>query len=238
METAAIMATEARDVDLVMEKDELILEMDTLTKKFEGLQSSMGYKSQLHSETIKGYEYKIEDLEDKNAFLEEGLNVLTVTLERQEQLLEQLLQEKEKNAAKEANDNEMLRQRLRHLEVELSDVAFESRKVVMPAPPVEKPIIAQAKNSSVEAVASVNNAKVSPKAPSAPVPPHIYQQRQFEQLQLQVADYEREQSSVRKLFGLGIRRGMTKVGRALNLWSPVYNVLLWGELRGQGRMAM
>jgi len=310
METAAIIATatkklENEDVDFAMEKDELLSELDTLTKTFDDLQSTMDYKSQLYSETIEGYQSKITNLEEKNDLLEEGLSVLTVTLERQEEQIEKLLQrEKDDNdyddATKEGEqhllmqvqeeaknlekENEILRQRLRFLEVELSDVAFESRKVAMPDPPavVEKqtdnavvvasvdndvkltpkapsapvpphiyqqrqlelipdpPVAVEtlpddALNSSSEAVvvAADNDVKLSPKAPSAPVPPHIYQQRQLEQLQQQVNQYKRERSSVRKLFGLGIRRGVTKVGKALNLWSPTYNLQLWGELRRQ-----
>ena len=76
-----------------------------------------------------------------------------------------------------------------------------------------------------------------PKAPSAPVPPHILQQQldqqKLDQLELQVEEYKQERKSVRKLFGLGIRRSMNKMGRALNVWNPVYNLGLWGELKGQ-----
>ena len=53
-----------------------------------------------------------------------------------------------------------------------------------------------------------------------------------------IPDLERALESVTVAVGLGIRRGMTKMGRALNLWSHVHNLLLWGELRGQGRMVM
>jgi len=259
METAAIIATatkklEIEGMDFTMEKDELLSELDILTKTFDDLQSSMDYKSQLYSETMEGYQSKIVTLEEKNDLLEEGLSVLTVTLERQEEQIEKLLLQRETDddddgATKEGEqhlimqvqdevknldkENEMLRQRLRFLEVELSDVAFESRKVVMsdPRAVVEK----QTDNAVVVVAASADNdvVKLTPKAPSAPVPPHIYQQQQLEQLQQQVNEYKRERSSVRKLFGLGIRRGVTKAGKALNLWSPAYNLLLWGELRRQ-----
>jgi len=311
METAAIIATATKkledDMDFTMEQDELLLELDTLTKTFDDLQSSMDYKSQLYSETIEGYQSKIVTLEEKNDLLEGGLSVLTLTLERQEEQIEKLLLQPEKDdddddgTTKEGEqhllmqvqdevknsekENGMLRQRLRFLEAELSDVAFESRKVVMPDPPavVEKqtddavvvvasvdndvkltpkapsapvpphihqqrqlelipdsPVAVEtltddALNSSSEAAVQVADidVKLTPMAPSAPVPPHIYQQRQLEQFQQQVNEYKLERSSVRKLFGLGIRRGATKVGKALNLWSPAYNLRLWGELRRQ-----
>ncbi|KAL7543520.1 hypothetical protein ACHAXR_013048 [Thalassiosira sp. AJA248-18] len=248
---------EAETISSLQGKDELLSGLNALTATFDDLQSSMDYKSQLYSETIKSYEYKVESLEEKNTLLEEGLQAMTVTLERQEHQIQGLQQEKEDTAAKEEqivnddnifllqvqeleNENEMFRQRVRVLEVELSDIAFESRTRVIPAPPaaaaVTPPVTAEiTTHSSVEAVPA---AKLSPKAPSVPVPPHIYQQRQFEQLQLQVEQYKRERSSVRKLFGLGIRRGMNKLGKTLNLWSPLYNLQKWGELRGQGQVVM
>eukprot|EP00571_Detonula_confervacea_P013982 CAMPEP_0172306166 /NCGR_PEP_ID=MMETSP1058-20130122/7292_1 /TAXON_ID=83371 /ORGANISM="Detonula confervacea, Strain CCMP 353" /LENGTH=400 /DNA_ID=CAMNT_0013017969 /DNA_START=63 /DNA_END=1265 /DNA_ORIENTATION=+ len=275
MEAATITAANQKGLDIIYEKDELFLELNALTKTFDDLQSSMDYKSQVFSETIKTYKYMVESLEEKNVSLEEGLQALTVTLERQGHQLQEVKQEKEDAVAakKLEGDNEMLRQRLRALELELSEVAFASRKVVpTPPPPVtveNTVVIAQTTDakdsSSVEAVATsrVNTAKLSPKAPSAPVPPHIYQQgqlaatsrintaklspkapvpphiyqqRQLEELQLKMEEYKQERSSVRKLFGLGIRRGMNKVGRAVNLWNPVHNLLLWGELRGHGKV--
>ena len=273
-----------------IEKDELLLELNLLTERFIDLQSSMNYKSQLYSETIKSYETKVESLEEKNSSLEEGLNALSVTCEKQEQQLNEFHQEKgdaattteEENINTDTGslrvhqveeDNEMLRCRVRALEVELSDIAFESRhKAAPPDPPavVANPAVAQeAEQSIVEPVvaSSADEVKLSPKAPSGPVPPHIHQKHQLEQLQLfaeeepdpkqlpdtrlmvswahvsnvirqldqlqmQVEEYQRERSSVRKLFGLGIRRGMGKVGKALNAWSPVHNLLLLGKLRG------
>lgn len=235
--------------------------------------------SQVYSETIKTYDYKVKSLEEKNALLEEGLKALTVTLEQQGHQLQEIKQKNKDAAAakKLEGDNEMLRQRLRAVELELSEVAFESRKVV-PAPPratVENTVVIahmadDKDSSSAEEVyantvnhakllspkaptapvplhihqqrqsvsaSTVNHAKLlSPKAPSAPVPPHIHHQRELEQLQLQMEEYKQERSSVRKLFGLGIRRGMNKVGKALNLCSPGYNLMLWGELRGHGKV--
>ena len=178
-----------------------------------------------------------------------GLNALAVTCDKQEQRLKELQQETGDIVAKEEDDsnndvsfllrvqdnvktleddNEMLRCRVRALEVELSDIAFESRHRVMPpAPPaavvVSNPVVTQKAEQSIV-----------PKAPSEPVPQHILQKHEMEHLQLQVEKYKRERSSVRKLFGLGIRRGMGKMGRALNAWSPVHNLVLWGELRGYG----
>ncbi|KAL9184424.1 hypothetical protein ACHAXT_002510 [Thalassiosira profunda] len=232
LEAATITAATVADVGDDMETEALLSELTSLTKLFDDLQSDMDYSSQLYTETIQGYDAKVAGLEEENASLEAGLQTLTATLERQEQQLKEL-QKGNKNSAgaqgDEHNDvsfllqvqenvvelegeNEMLRQRLRALEVELSDVAFESRHRVEVAPPA--------------AVAS--SVQFSPKAPSAPVPEHLL----VEQLQLQVAEYQRERSSVRKLFGLGMRRGMSKVGRALNVWSPVTNLRMWGRLRG------
>lgn len=247
MEAATITTMEG--TAMVTEKDDLRAELNALTKTFKDLQSSMDYKSQLYSETIKSYESMVESLEETNASLELGLNALTVTCDKQEQRLKELQQEKGDTIAKEEDDsnndvsfllrvqdnvktleddNEMLRCRVRALEVELSDVAFESRHRVMPpAPPatavVSNPVVTQKAEQSIV-----------PKAPSEPVPQHILQKHQMEHLQLQVEKYKRERSSVRKLFGLGIRRGMGKMGRALNAWNPVHNLVLWGELRGYG----
>eukprot|EP00578_Thalassiosira_sp_NH16_P005144 CAMPEP_0181133994 /NCGR_PEP_ID=MMETSP1071-20121207/31824_1 /TAXON_ID=35127 /ORGANISM="Thalassiosira sp., Strain NH16" /LENGTH=357 /DNA_ID=CAMNT_0023220429 /DNA_START=49 /DNA_END=1120 /DNA_ORIENTATION=+ len=226
--------------NMKMEKEGLLSELATLKENLAGLRRP--------SETAKTYEYKVESLEEKNTLLEEGLVRMTVTLKQQEQMLQKLHQEKkeEKSANNDVNlfvqlqdnvkalegDNEMLRNRLRGLELELSEVAFESRKLTSTP---HTSTVANQQDASVDE--SVDSAKLSPKAPSVPVPPHIiYQQLQFEKLQSKVKQYERERSSVRKLFGLGIRRGVNKVGRALNLWNPVYNLLLWGELRGQGKV--
>merc|ERR1712194_121915 len=220
LEAAAIMATKKEDAHLTLEKDELLLELNSLTHMFEDIQSSMDYKAQLNSETI-------HILEDKNALLEDGLNVLTVDLEEQELQLKELRHENEQIAAKEkerVNENEMLRLRLRELELAQSDAAFLTRKVVTPTLSMTEP--------NKAAVAAENTTRLSPKAPSAPIPPHLYQQRQVEQLQLKAEKDKMEQSSVLKSFRLGVGKGMKNVGRALNLWTPFHNALLWGELRG------
>ena len=53
-----------------LERDELLSELNTLTKTFADLESSMDYKSQLYEETISTYQYKVSSLEEKNAMLE------------------------------------------------------------------------------------------------------------------------------------------------------------------------
>lgn len=217
LEAAAIMATQEKEAtSSIVEKDELLLELTSLTKKFEELQSSMDYKSQLFAATIKEYEHKTSILADKNALLEEGLSVLTANLDEQEQQLKTLQLEKEHSSLKETDlvsENEILRRRLRELELAQSDAAFLSRKAVPPTP-------------------AMTTAKLTPKAPSAPVPLHTRQQYQVGQVRENVDKYQREQSSVLKLCRLRAGRGMKKVGRALNLWSPLYNIFLWGELKG------
>ena len=211
-EAEAIMATRAQD-------DELLLELSSLTEKFEDLQSSMDYKSQLYSETIKGYEYKVGVLEEQNALLEGGLRVLTANLEEHEKQVEELLREKELRAAKEndraASENAVLRRRLHQLELELSDAAFSSRKVAAPVPAVHA--------SNAAAAVADRKTRLSPKAPSAPVPAHLRRQADRR---------KREPSGVLAAFRAGVGRGMKKVGRALSLWSPVHNAFQWGELRG------
>lgn len=248
---------EAKALETVQGEEELLSELDELTSTFAELQSSMDYKSQLYSETIMSYEVKVESLEEENDLLEEGLKAMSLTLEKQEIHMTQLEKEKETNVDMNAllqaqnsvtvleEDNAGLRQRVRALEVEFSDIAFESRtRASLPEPsatvanPVTMAEADTAKYSSTEVVASsAVSAKLSPKAPNAPVPQHILQQSQLDNLQLQVEEYKRERSSVRNLFGMGIRKGVRKVGKALNLLSPVHNLQLWGELKGQGKMA-
>lgn len=219
-------------------KDELLSELSALTATFDELQSSMDYKSQLYSDTIETYEYKVEKLEENNALLAEGLKSMTATLEVKEQQIIELQQEMRSSAVEGLEkENEMLRQRVRVLEVELSDIAFESRTQMAPADPPatgSSPASTMTNAKAISDVAFVvtntNNVKHTPKAPSGPVPTHILQQHQLEELKLQVKQYKQERSSVRKLFGLGFRRGINKVGKALNLWSPVHNLKLWGEL--------
>ena len=203
------------------EKDELLSELATLTKTFANLESSMDYKTKLYEETISTYEHTVSSLEATNDKLEKAIMVLTTTLEKQEEEIKKLQQAR--SVQDDAKDNDMLRQRVRALELQLSEVAFESRKVV--APPAA--VVVGSASSNVHL----------PKAPSAPVPPHILQQQldqqKLDQLELQLEEYKEERKSVRKLFGLGIRQGMNKMGRALNVWNPVYNLGLWGELKGQ-----
>lgn len=207
------------------EKDELLSELATLTKTFANLESSMDYKTKLYEETISTYEHTVSSLEATNDKLEKAIMVLTTTLEKQEEEIKKLQQARsvQDDAKGLESDNDMLRQRVRALELQLSEVAFESRKVV--APPAA--VVVGSASSNVHL----------PKAPSAPVPPHILQQQldqqKLDQLELQLEEYKEERKSVRKLFGLGIRRGMNKMGRALNVWNPVYNLGLWGELKGQ-----
>lgn len=43
------------------------------------------------------------------------------------------------------------------------------------------------------------------------------------------------QNNRRRLFGQRIRRGFDKVGKALRIWSPMYNLALWTEMTGQYR---
>ena len=214
------------------EKDELLSELATLTKTFANLESSMDYKTKLYEETISTYEHTVSSLEATNDKLEKAIMVLTTTLEKQEEEIKKLQQARsvqddakglESDNDMLISDNDMLRQRVRALELQLSEVAFESRKVV--APPAA--VVAGSASSNVHL----------PKAPSAPVPPHILQQQldqqKLDQLESQLEEYKEERKSVRKLFGLGIRQGMNKMGRALNVWNPVYNLGLWGELKGQ-----
>jgi len=209
------------DIDTTMEKDELVAEIGTLTKTFHELESSMDYKTQLYEEAIATYESTISNLLEKNTMLEKSLTSLTTAMEKQ-QITIQELQQKDKevpqvNVKGLEEDNEMLRQRVRTLELQLSEIAFESRQV--------QPVAAIAAPAASEVV------KHTPKAPSIPVPSHIAQQHQIEQLQSQVKELKQERSSVPKLFRFGIRRGVRKVGKVLNVCSPVYNLRLWGEMR-------
>jgi len=128
------------------------------------------------------------------------------------------------------DENSNLRQRVRALELEISEAAFESRKV-MPAPIAAVAPTSTLTSGMEASVVIANTAKLSPKAPSVPVPPHILQQ-QLGQLHMQSAEYKRERSSALNTVGRGLRNGLNKVGRALNMWNPAYNLMLWGELKG------
>lgn len=245
-------ATSTSSMAIDVNNNEVILsELDVLTETFADLESSMEIRTQLYEKTIMSYEYKVTALEEKNLMLEAGLQKLTLALDKQEkQLLEmrqvkdvptthvvevekafdvEFLLQVQENVQTLEDENANLRKRVRALELELSEAAFESRKV-MPAP-----IVALASSSNLASVmeASVstpNAAKLLPRAPSVPVPPHILQQ-QLGQLHIQSDEYKLERSGVLHSVGRGLRSGMNKVGRALNLWNPAYNLMLWGELK-------
>ena len=260
IEAVTVASTNQKELSVDVEKYELLSELNALTETFATLGLSMDYKSQLFEETIKSYEFKVNQLEEKNSLLEAGLQRMTDILEKQEhQLLEMRGEMREPPAEAVENnadiefllqvqdnlqitENEILRQRVRALELELSEASFESRKA-MPTPSVVVAassvalLVPEAMKTSAEASVSVSfqSAKLSPKPPSEPVPVHILQ---LQRLQMQVEEYERERSSVKKLFRLGIIRGINKVGRALNHWSPIHNLQLWGELRGHGRVVL
>lgn len=244
-------ATSSMAID-VINNDVILSELDVLTETFADLESSMDIRTQLYEKTIMSYEYKVTALEEKNLMLEAGLQKLTLALDKQEeQLLEmrqvkgnpstnvaavdksfdvEILLQVQENVQTLEDENANLRQRVRALELELSEAAFESRKV-MPAPIVA---VASSSNKASVMEASVstsNTAKLLPKAPSIPVPPHILQQ-QLGQLHMQSDEYKLERSGVLHSVGRGLRNGVNKVGRALNLWNPAYNLMLWGELKG------
>jgi hypothetical protein len=269
--TAAVTSTVAAATTTTeLNKDELLMELNSLSVTFDELQCR--------------YEATIDSLKDENSFLEEGIKMLTLTIEDQAEQIEQLqkqntlgelLGEEEESdldgigaifdnkVTAEADeliqvqnkvttlesDNEMLRQRVRSLEVALSDVAFESRKVVPTAAAVEAPaavvameVVAPVANvaaASTEEVTDVvvQQVKVAPHAPSTPIPKHLLQKQEMDMLRMQIQEYEVERKSVRKLFGMGIRRGVKKVGKALNLWRPIYLILCDG-VRGDGKMAL
>ncbi len=268
-----------------LDKGELLMELNTLSDSFDELQST--------------FEVTLSNLQDENSFLEEGIKMLTATIDEQAAQIEQLqkqqtlgeivgeepddldgigaifenkvvaddteLAEVQNKAETLEKDNEMLRQRVRALEVELSDIAFESRKIVSSAAAVEDAaaavmeavaptisevnadavvediVAAPSEEVTVGAVIEETNAasevNLSPHAPSTPIPQHILQQKEIDYLRMQVREYEAERKSVRKLFGRGIRRGAKKVGKVLDLWKPIY-LILWGEIRGDGKMAL
>jgi len=260
IEAVTVASAIQKEFRVDVEKYELLSELNALTETFATLGLSMDYKSQLFEETIKSYEFKVNQLEEKNSLLEAGLQRMTGILEKQEHQLMEMRGETEEPPAEavESNadiefllqvqdnlqitvcENEILRQRVRALELELSEASFASRKA-MPTPSVVVAarsvavLVPEAMKTSAEASVSVSfqSAKLSPKPPSEPVPAHILH---LQRLQMQVEEYECERSSVKKLFGLGIIRGINKVGRALNHWSPIHNLQLWGELRGHGRV--
>ncbi|KAK1737225.1 hypothetical protein QTG54_012092 [Skeletonema marinoi] len=274
---AAASSTVVAATTMELDKEELLMELSSLSETFDDLQSR--------------YEATIGNLKEENSFLEEGIKMLTLTIEEQAEQIEQLqkqntlgevVAEEEsdfdgigaiyENKAAEAEellqfqnklttleaDNELLRQRVRGLEVELSDVAFESRKIV--AASVEAPAVVAAAVQVPAAVvameaaapiAEVNDAAskeevvveqvkavtLSPHAPKTQIPQHLLQKQEMEMLRTQVQEYEVERNSVRKLFGRGISRGVKKVGKVLDLWRPIYLILCDG-VRGDGKMAL
>ena len=238
-------------IDINTNNDVILSELDALTETFADLESSMDYRAQLYEKTILSYEYKVTALEEKNMMLEAGLQKLTLALDKQEKQLLELRQVKDAptnvaevdkafdvdfllqvqgNVQTLEDENSNLRQRVRALELEISEAAFESRKV-MPAPIAAVAPTSTLTSGMEASVVIANTAKLSPKAPSVPVPPHILQQ-QLGELHMQSAEYKRERSSALNTVGRGLRNGVNKVGRALNMWNPAYNLMLWGELKG------
>lgn len=229
----------------------LATEMNMLAHTFADLQSSINWKSQLYDQTFESYQSKIANLQEENSFLEEGMRMLTVTVEKQTVEIQRLQAagtsaDMQKKLEEMEEENEMLRSRVRGLEVELSDVAFVSRKILEPVPlegmvnkvaateeteAVSRVIMPRAPTTPIPAhiqqqhtLSSVVDTPITPKTPSIPIPSHIQQQR-LEQLQKRLQIYEEERSSLRKLVKLCFCRGAKKVGRALDLWRPIYLVL-------------
>jgi len=163
------------------------------------------------SQEVQALTASFKTLQSRNEVLEKNLQTLTSAVENQSKLIMKMQRERsgtvESNTNDLEGDNQMLRKRLRLLESELSDGLFETRKT-MP---------------------EVRDVALTPKAPS--VPPTSFQTSMVKQLQKQLDDYEMERSSVRKLVSLSVQRAAGKVGQALNLWNPVHNLALWGNLR-------
>ena len=231
--------------------EQLVSEINSLSETFSDLQSSIDVKSELYETTLSTYKSQLISLQEENSFLEEGMKMLTLTLEKQADEIHKLNNEKyDKSFVNEIQEeNDMLRLRVRGLEVELSDIAFESRKV-QPAKPVlrsdtelklqqvtltpeaprtpvpgyiiEKTVVDELSEPIQVAAMEVD---LTPKAPKAPIPSHILHQRQLDELQKQLDAYEQERSSLRKLVGLCFSKAARKVGKAINLWRPVYLVL-------------
>jgi len=152
---------------------------------------------------------QFESIKKQNDVLESALQKLTTTVEKQSALIMKLQLGKSSDLTEGANkiledDNGILRRRIRALEGELSDVAFETRKSM------SKPDVAE------------------PKAPSTP--PSGFQSVCIDQLQDQIRQYELERSSVRRLFGLGVMRAAGKVGQAVSLFNPARNLKSWGNM--------
>ena len=153
---------------------------------------------------------QFESIKKQNDVLESALQKLTTTVEKQSALIMKL-QLGENNAdltddVKKSleDDNGILRRRIRALEGELSDVAFETRKSM------SKPVVAE------------------PKAPS--IPPNGFQGVSIDQLQEKIKQYELERSSVRRLIGLSVNRAAGKVGQAVSMFNPTRNLKSWGNM--------
>ena len=152
---------------------------------------------------------QFESIKKQNDVLESALQKLTTTVEKQSALIMKLQMGKTTDSTDEVlktleGDNDILRRRIRALEGELSDVAFETRKSMF-KPDASKP-----------------------KAPSTP--PSGYQSVSIGQLQEQIKHYEMERSSVRRLIGLGVKTAAGKVGQAVSLFNPVRNLKSWGNM--------
>lgn len=149
---------------------------------------------------------QFESIKKQNDVLESALQKLTTTVEKQSALIMKLQMGKTSDLTEDANkiledDNGILRRRIRALEGELSDVAFETRK-------------SMSKTDVAE-----------PKAPS--IPPSGFQSVSVDQLRDQI---KLERSSVRRLFGLGVMRAAGKVGQAVSLFNPARNLKSWGNM--------
>ena len=117
------------------------------------------------------------------------------------------------------DDNSILRQRVRALELELSEVAYSSRKS-MPL--------------SVTTTVASSAAATTPLLVPKPPPNVPTSMQQFHQQQQQVEMYKHEQqSSARKVLQLSLRTIGTRIGKMLNMFNPVDNLSLWGELNGE-----
>lgn len=204
--------------------EQLVSEISSLSDTFSDLQSSMDVKSTLYEETLLTYKNQMIVLQEENSFLEEGMKMLSITLESQADEIAKLTNTKisEDFVQGLEEENEMLRRRVRGLEVELSDVAFESRKIVEPASVVHETTVSEVSNK----LAEIPHVDFTPKAPNVPVPPHVLQQRQMEQLQMELQVYKEERASLRKLVGLCITSSVRKVRGVMDMWRPVYLILV------------
>ena len=214
-------------------------EINSLSETFSDLQSSIDVKSNLYEETLSTYRAQLMSLEEENSFLEESMKMLTLTLEKQADEIAKFNTERYDMDFVKAleEENEFLKGRVRGLEVELSDFAFESRKIVEPV--VETTVVREMKVESIVSESLIDNEEVAqdtlfeaeevdltPKAPSAPIPQHILQQHEIIQLQKQLQAYEEERSNFRQLVGLCFKKATNKVGMAINLWRPIYLLLI------------